>query len=341
MIPSFRIRRIFLSLIVSWVAVSSGFAQDPVFSQFYAAPIHLNPAFAGNTNAPFISVNYRNQWPDLERAYVTYAVSYDQAFRKYNSGIGISVLQDEAGNGLIKTTRASLIYMYKMQLSDKWYAKAGLELTGFRVSYDWGRLVFPDQLDQQFGAVSPGGTPYPTDEAPPDDPSAGYIDFSFGGLAYSRNLYVGFSIKHLNTPDERILDTGTGFDNGLPIKYVLQAGADIPLGRGNNLMKDPFFSPNVLFVRQANFYQLNVGAFAGFSTFFAGLAYRYAGRNADALITSVGFRKGMYRLAYSFDYTVSSLGIQSGGAHELSFQLRLDALFPEKTDYNDCFQLFR
>lgn len=334
-------RSFFTILIFLVCGISFLSAQDPVFSQFYAAPIHLNPAFAGNTNAPFISLNYRNQWPDLDRAYVTYALSYDQAFAKYNSGIGVSVLQDEAGNGLIKTTRASLVYMYRMQISDRWFAKAGIELSGVQARYDWGRLIFPDQLDAQVGPISPGGTPFPTSENPPDDPTAAYFDFSFGGLAYSRNLYFGFSLKHLNTPNEQILESGQGFDNGLPIKYVVQAGANVSLGRGNISMKDPFFSPNILFVRQASFYQLNVGAFAGFSTFFAGLAYRHAGNNSDAIISTVGFRKGIYRIAYSYDYTVSSLGIQSGGAHELSFQLNLDALFPEKVDYNDCFQLFR
>lgn len=324
-----------------FLAVGVMYGQDPVFSQYYAAPMHLNPAFAGNTSSPLINVNYRNQWPEMDRAYVTYALSYDQAFSRYNSGIGVSILKDEAGNGLINTTRFSLVYMYRMQINDDWYAKAGMEFSGVQAVYDWNRLTFPDQLDAVHGSISPGGTPYPTDEQRPDDPSARYFDFSFGGLAYSKRMYFGFSIKHLNTPNERLLGATSGFDQGLPIKYVLQAGAEIPLGRGNNSLKDPFFSPNVLFVRQASFYQINLGAFAGFSTFFAGLSYRHAGRTSDAMIGTVGFRQGMYRIGYSFDYTVSGLGIQTGGAHELSFQLNFDAIKKEKTSYNDCFRLFR
>lgn len=331
-------------IIISFLSVIgrvASYAQDPVFSQFYAAPIHLNPAFAGNTNAPFISVNYRNQWPQLDRAYVTYAISYDQGFDRYNSGIGVSVLKDEAGNGLIESTRFSLVYMYRIKIDDNWSAKAGIEFTGAQMQYDWARLIFPDQLDDITGPLSPGGTPYPTSELPPDDPTARYFDVSFGGLAYSRSLYIGVSLKHLNTPAQSILADAAGFDNGLPIKYVVQGGAEISLGRGNNAFRDPFFSPNILFVKQANFYQLNIGGYVGFSTFFAGLAYRHAGSNPDAMIASVGFRKGIYRIGYSFDYTVSQLGIDTGGAHELSFQLNFDAIRPEKKSYNDCFQLFR
>jgi len=231
--------------------------------------------------------------------------------------------------------------MYRMQVADGWFAKTGIEASGVQVNYDWNRFIFPDQLDDEFGSVSPGGTPYPSTELPPDDPSVSYFDVSFGVLAYSKDLYVGLSIKHLNTPNEQVLTSSDGFDNGLPTKYILMAGGEIPLGRRNNQQFRPFLSPNVLFVKQANFYQINLGLYGGFSTFFAGLAYRHAGRNSDALITSIGFRQGMYRIGYSFDYTVSQLGIQSGGAHELAFQLRLDALKSEEKSYNDCFELFR
>ena len=40
-------------------------AQDPQFTQFYANPLYLNPAFAGTARCPRICMNYRNQWPNL------------------------------------------------------------------------------------------------------------------------------------------------------------------------------------------------------------------------------------------------------------------------------------
>ena len=77
-------------------------AQDPVFSQFYASPMQTNPAFTGNTYNPFISLQYRNQWPAL-KAYVTYAATYDQTIPDLNIGVGLLLLSDNAGNGIFKT----------------------------------------------------------------------------------------------------------------------------------------------------------------------------------------------------------------------------------------------
>ncbi|MEY4602756.1 MAG: hypothetical protein RIT43_48, partial [Bacteroidota bacterium] len=40
-------------------------AQDPTFTQFYANPLYLNPAFAGSHGCPRFALNYRNEWPQL------------------------------------------------------------------------------------------------------------------------------------------------------------------------------------------------------------------------------------------------------------------------------------
>ena len=53
------------------------YAQDPTFTQFYANPLYLNPAFAGSNKCPRISMNYRNEWPQLTGNYVTYSLAYD------------------------------------------------------------------------------------------------------------------------------------------------------------------------------------------------------------------------------------------------------------------------
>lgn len=72
------LRQILLFILLSiFFSINEVKAQDPVFTQFYAAPLQLNPAFAGNTYAPFITVNYRNQWSGFNsfKTYVTYAAS--------------------------------------------------------------------------------------------------------------------------------------------------------------------------------------------------------------------------------------------------------------------------
>lgn len=64
--------------------------QDPVFSQYYASPLQINPAFTGLTNGPRFGVNYRNQWPLIDqvfKTYVTYNLFYDQFIPAIKSGL--------------------------------------------------------------------------------------------------------------------------------------------------------------------------------------------------------------------------------------------------------------
>ena len=99
-------------------------AQDPVFSQFYAAPLQINPAFAGNAFAPHLAINYRNQWPQF-KIYETYSASFDQYFDGLNSGIGLYILADDAGSGILKTTKISGIYAYRLQIDREFSIKFG------------------------------------------------------------------------------------------------------------------------------------------------------------------------------------------------------------------------
>ena len=53
-------------------------AQDPLFTQFFSNALYLNPAMAGRDLSPRVHSTYRNQWPGINKAYVTYNLEYDQ-----------------------------------------------------------------------------------------------------------------------------------------------------------------------------------------------------------------------------------------------------------------------
>src|SRR5258708_40158425 len=91
--------------------------QDPQFTQFYANPLYLNPAFAGSVHCPRICLNYRNQWPALTGTFVTTSASYDQHLSAISSGIGILVMSDNAGEGTLSTTDVSGIYSYQLTVT--------------------------------------------------------------------------------------------------------------------------------------------------------------------------------------------------------------------------------
>ena len=314
-------------------------AQDPIFSQFYAAPIQVNPAFAGNTNAPLIAMNYRNQWPNLNQAYVTYSLSYDQYFKNINSGFGLLILADDSGRGLYKTTKVGATYAYKFRLAGNTYIKGAIEASGIQNRIGWDQLIFLDQINPETGPISPGGTPYPTEETPPENLSKTYFDASAGMLVYNEHFYGGISAKHLNTPNLNFTDINNNLSDGLPIRLTLHGGAEFGLGKRKSSL---FISPNILLVKQADFYQVNAGAYIGLNTFYTGLWFRHTFKNPDAVIMSFGFKRGILKFGYSYDLTVSSLGLSTGGSHEVGIIINLEntGRFKE-SKYNDCFNLFR
>lgn len=323
-------------------------AQDPVFSQFFATPMQLNPAFAGTTYAPRITLNYRNQWPSWPNAYTTYAASYEQSIEGLNSGFGIVLMTDNAGDGIYKTNRFSAVYGYKLQMTNDLFMKMGVEAGLIQSTVDWDRLLFGDQLDPLNGSVDPSGNPYQSEEVPPETLNRTMLDIAAGILIYSKNYYAGLAVKHLNSPDESILDINQNLRAGLPLRMTLQAGAEFTIQRGNNRRAPTFISPNLLLIRQGDFGQINVGAYAGFGKFFGGLWYRHTFSNPDAAIALVGYREGIFRIGYSYDLTVSGLASVrggTGGTHEISITINFDDSNKLKrrrhsSRYQDCFKMF-
>ncbi len=323
-------------------------AQDAVFSQFYTAPILLNPAFAGTTRAPSIALNHRSQYVGFASGipYKTYSVSYGQYLQPLRSGIGLSIVADDAGDNLLATYEAKASYSYQVQIDPQQSIRIGLS-AGFRHKrINWSRLVFYDQIDPVTGAIGPDGEPNPSLEEQPDKPNVTYPDFGAGVLYAGKLAYVGVSANHLTTPDDRIAAVGPGgFYTGYPILLSVQTGAQIPLDQ-NRANSKRFVTPNILYARQGPFEQLNLGAYVGFGQVFGGAWFRHTFGNADAIIGVVGFEYDMYKIGYSYDATVSELAGVSTGTHEVSLQLNFEnAWFIKKRRqadrYNDCLQLFR
>ncbi|PZP41957.1 MAG: hypothetical protein DI598_17590, partial [Pseudopedobacter saltans] len=53
-------------------------AQDPHFSQYFAAPMTINPALTGKFDGDFrANVNFRNQWSSIDNGYKTFTGSVD------------------------------------------------------------------------------------------------------------------------------------------------------------------------------------------------------------------------------------------------------------------------
>lgn len=308
-------------------------AQDPIFSQFYAMPLQINPGFAGTALAPRAGIAYRNQWTGFKSAYQTYAAYYEQSFPRLKSGIGFLAEGDNAGDGIYKTNSIAAAYSYRLKVNDFIGIKLALEMGAHHVSLNWEKLIFPDQIDYREGYV------YNTAEIRPDNTNRTELDISSGLLVLSEKFYFGVGFKHLNTPRQSILRIKNNLVPGLPIRYTFHGGTEWVVKEGNKRQEASFVSPNFLFAIQGPYKQLNVGAYASLGPIFAGSWYRTTFRNSDAIILVAGFREGPIKLGVSYDATVSKLAGTAGG----TFEVTLGLVFPHdaKPDINDCTRMFQ
>jgi type IX secretion system PorP/SprF family membrane protein len=316
------------------------FAQDPVFSQYYNTPSLINPAFVGNSNSGIISTNYRLQWPGLSSPYKTFGISFSKKFENLGGGLGFNVLSDNAGDGILKSNKFSGIYSYILRVDDNSFIKGAVNAGYVFKSLDWNKLVFGDAIDPVLGGISPGGSPYPSQEIRPENNNVGYMDAGVGFLYYNPNIYGGVSMDHINRPTDKFLATNNDY-KGIPVRFGVQLGGILHLEKSNKLNNGTFISPSILYVKQGDFSQLNVNGYISLDKLLFGLGYRHASTNGDAVILTAGLRQYIYKISYSFDYTVSDLSINQGGSHELGLFINFDLGKPQRIDYNDCLKLFR
>jgi type IX secretion system PorP/SprF family membrane protein len=331
------------------LCMQSSWAQDNVYSQYLTAPLLLNPALTGITSNPRFTSNYRAQWTELPTAYSTYSVSYDQFVDKLNSGFGVSLMSDVQGNGIYKNLFLTGTYAYNVQAADNLFFRGGVDVSYVNTRLDWDRLVFIDQLDPLTGSTDGAGNTNPSNEVRPLNTNANYLDIGVGLMAFSEYWYAGVSLKHLNAPSVSLLRDRQN-RGVIPMRVTFNAGGEFPLNPRNKVGTHPFISPNVLYTRQAGMNQINVGTQIGYGSVFAGLWYRSVFSanfaNSDAAILSLGYRKGVFRLGYSYDLTVSGLSPSTGGAHEVSLIINLDESEKAKKKRNarrfeNCLKIFR
>ena len=304
------------------------YGQDPHFTQYYANPVYLNPALAGGEYCPRIITNYRNQWPMLAGSFETYSFSFDLTLEPIHGGIGLSVLHDDAGNGVIKSTSVNLIYSYHTKIARKIDLLTGFQIGSNQRSLD-PDLWFGDQIDPIAGFV------YPTQDDIINSGiiSKSYMDISIGTLISSNNFFLGFVAHHLTEPEDAFL-----VNSKLSMKKTIHGGAVIKLNEAITqttglFSGSTYLIPNFLFKQQAETEQINIGASITNNIVSGGVGYRRSFANSDAVFLIVGFQKDAIKIGYSYDFTISSLSSSTGGAHEISLRLQLPCI-PKKIILN-------
>ena len=288
--------------------------QDPQLTQFFSAPLYLAPSFAGSGLGSRAVLNFRDQWPSVPGAFITYMFSLDHNFYKYHSGVGLLFLRDQAGSGNLATTQVSLNYSYNIVLNRKINIRPALAVVFSQRSIDYTRLLFNDQLSFEHGIT-------PTIESR-FLRKKHYLDFNYSIVTFTRQYWFGMNLAHLLRPNQSLLNEGL---SPVPTIFTVFGG-----GKWKKSPSSSFNKENILFSflykSQGKFDQLDLGVYWQNLPFVVGIWYRglplkqYAPGyfNHDAIAIMLGYSYDRIKVGYSYDFTVSKLAFKTAGSHELS-----------------------
>jgi type IX secretion system PorP/SprF family membrane protein len=320
------IKRILFILTICLLMGFSGkiTAQDAHFSQFYANPLYLNPAFTGSDKCPRVNLSYRNQWPALGQTYVTYSLSYDQHVNALKGGAGLLLMNDVQGDGTITATTIAGMYSYTLPVTRNLAIAGGFQAAYIMKTIEWD-FIFPDMIHPLYGPI------YSTNEDPSIvDDTKNYFDFSAGLVGFSEKTFFGLAVHHLTEPAESFL---RGSDAVLPRKFTVHFGTDIPITAMNFKRGELSLAPQLLFHQQGDFQQFNWGVYVNRTSIVAGFWLRQNFNfHYDSFIMLVGFRQDQIKVGYSYDLTVSKLKNSTLGAHEVTFGFTFNCK-PPKSKY--------
>lgn len=314
-------------------------AQDPQLSQFYSAPLLISPAFAGINNTSKVNFNHRNQWPNLSSSYQFSSLTADINFSHINSGVGLVMTTDKQFSNL-QTTSIGLQYAYHINLAEESSISVGIQSSYVNRGLDYSNLIFGDQFNPNNGSINQNSDDPILKNWEKNGASTNYTDFSTGAMLNLRNSWVGLSVHHLNTPNQSLSSRTSTIISPVAMKFSIQLGTKIMLEdsyfeqnsyRARNTEKS--ISPVLNYKHQGTFDQLDLGAYLTLSPIVLGAWYRGVPikKSSDGIMNSresivalVGYRQDNFSVGYSYDLTISNLGLPSGGAHEISIAYLFD-----------------
>lgn len=322
MLEHFNKMRKILILVCTLFVCQVIIAQDPHFSQFFASPLTLNPAFTGKFSGSWrLAANHRDQWPSIPKAYVTTSASIDFPILKKRIpendvfGVGISGLTDASANNILKLNYGSVSMSYHKALDEDGYSTigAGFQATYSSLNLDISKLTFEDMLTQN-------GFTGTTSDIIYNGNNQSYFDVN-AGLLYSgstngqNNFYLGASMYHINRPKVGFKDKNWYLSG----RISMHGGGSFPISS--------LLTVHVSAIHQiqnkASETIVGTAIAANLSQDEEKPAAIYLGswvRFNDAIIPYVGLEYGGLRIGVSYDFNISNLkaATASRGGSEFS-----------------------
>ena len=312
----------FFAMMMLLTLVNKVPAQDLHFSQYFNAPLLVNPANTGFTpDGDYrIGINYRTQWASVSNPYKTFSAFGDaqifgDRFENGWIGIGGALLRDVAGAGNLTSTRAFTSIAYHQAVGLGSLFSAGFNLGYVNKRIDFTKLTFDNQWTGKFFDVTvPSGEGFVNNQV-------NYFTLQAGlNYAYypTENAYfnVGVSASHINRPRESFFDANVA-DERIEPRYTAFVNGSFKVA------EQWILNPNIYVSKMSTATEVVAGMNAqrdlsgdGNTQLIAGAYYRLN----DAIIPMVGFQQNGYKLTFNYDATISALRPFNGtrGAYEIS-----------------------
>lgn len=155
--------------------------QDAQYTQYMYNTLSVNPAYAGSRGVFSIAALHRSQWVGLDGAPTTQTLNFNTPVSE-RVGIGLSVVNDEIGNGTNQDTYFDGVVSYTVPTSDNGKLSFGLKAGGHFLNVDFNQLRnFQNQ-----------GTP----SAPPNIDNKFSPNFGAGIYYHTNKFYAGLSVPN-------------------------------------------------------------------------------------------------------------------------------------------------
>jgi type IX secretion system PorP/SprF family membrane protein len=133
--------------------------QDAQYTQYMFNTMSVNPAYAGSRGQLSIAALYRSQWVGLDGAPKSQTLNLHSPIRNSKLGYGISIVNDEIGNGVVQETYFDAVVSYTIDVSLEGKLSFGLKAGGNLLNLDFQGLrnfdIEPVNVDNIENKFSP------------------------------------------------------------------------------------------------------------------------------------------------------------------------------------------
>ncbi len=132
----------FYSFCLFLLAVLTGLQaqQDAQYTQYMYNTMSVNPAYAGSRGQLSIAALYRSQWVGLDGAPKTQTLNLHSPIRNSKLGYGISIVNDNIGDGVVQETYLDAVISYTLDVSSEGKLSFGLKAGGNLLNLDFEGL---------------------------------------------------------------------------------------------------------------------------------------------------------------------------------------------------------